>query len=101
MYVFKVLLFGEDAPCICEQATNFSYKKGELEHLVNYNVIRIFGSTKKHYLLPCHITDIIFVAEVARQYNSWFHLFQAKRKKTVHSSAFESQGLRVETCQQN
>jgi hypothetical protein len=56
-------------------------RKGTLEHLDNYTVIRIFGSTEHPALLPCHITDIMFIAEVARQYNYWFHLFQRKKKK--------------------
>jgi hypothetical protein len=50
--VFKVLLLGEDAPCISEQATHFLDKKGTLEHLDNYTVIRIFGSIEKPALLP-------------------------------------------------
>jgi hypothetical protein len=79
--VFKVLLIEEDAPCISEQATDFLDKKGTLEHLDNYTVIRIFGSKEKPALLPCHITDIMFVAEVARQYNYWLHILQKKRKK--------------------
>jgi hypothetical protein len=79
--VFKVLLLGEDAPRISDQATRFLDRKGALEHMDNYTVIRIFGSREKPALLPCHITDIMFVTEVARQYNYWLHLFQEKRKK--------------------
>jgi hypothetical protein len=79
--VFKVLLLGEDAPRIFEQATSFLDKKGTLEHLDNYTVIRIFGSTKQHVLLPCHIMERMFVVEVACQYNYWFHLLQRKKKK--------------------
>jgi hypothetical protein len=81
VFVFKVLLLGEDAPRISEQATSFLDKKGTLEHLDDYTVIRIFGSREKPALLPCHITDIMFVREVERQYNYWLHLFQEKRKK--------------------
>ena len=65
MFVFKVLLLGEYAPRISEQATSFLDRKGMLEHLDNYTVTRIFGSTEKPALLPCHITDRMFVAEVA------------------------------------
>jgi hypothetical protein len=79
--IFKVLLLGEDAPRIFDQATRFLDRKGALEHMDNYAVIRIFGSREKPALLPCHITDIMFVTEVARQYNYWLHLFQEKRKK--------------------
>jgi hypothetical protein len=78
--IFKVFLLGEDAPHISEHATSFLDKKGTLEHLDNYNVIRIFGSMEQPALLPCHIIDIMFVAEVARQYSYWFHLFQRKKK---------------------
>ena len=101
MSIFKVLLLGEDAPRISEQGTSFLDRKGTLEHLDNYIVIRIFGSMEKHALLPCHITDRMFVAEVARQYNYWLHLLQKKKKKIVHSSALESRGVCVEKCQQN
>jgi hypothetical protein len=99
--IFKVLLLGEDAPRISEQVASFLDKKGTLEHLDNYTVIRIFGSTEQPALLPCHITDIMFVAEVACQYNYWFHLFQRKKKKPVHYSALENRGVRVEKCQKN
>jgi hypothetical protein len=74
MSIFKILLLGEDAPCISKQATNFLDRKGTLEHLDNYIVIRIFGSTKKTPLLPCHIMDIMFVVEVAWKYNYSLHL---------------------------
>jgi len=79
--VFKVLLLGEEVPRVSEQTTNFLDRKGTLEHLDIYTVIRIFGSREKPALLPCHITDIMFVIEVARQYNYWLHLFQEKSKK--------------------
>jgi hypothetical protein len=78
----KFLLLGEDAPRISEQETSFLDKKGTLKHLDNYTVIRIFGSTEQPPLLPCHITDKMFVAEVARQYSYWFHLFQRKKKNS-------------------
>jgi hypothetical protein len=79
--VFKVLLLGEDAPCISHQATKFLDRKGALEKMDNYSVIRIFGSKEKPALLPCHITNIMFVIEIIRQHNYWFHLFHEKRKK--------------------
>jgi hypothetical protein len=79
--VFKVLLLREDAPRISDQATRFLDRKGALEKMDNYNVIRIFGSKEKPALLPCHITYIMFVTEIARQYNYWLHIFHEKRKK--------------------
>jgi hypothetical protein len=44
--VLEVLLLGEDAPRISEQTNRFLDNKGTLEHLDNYTVIRIFGSTE-------------------------------------------------------
>jgi hypothetical protein len=62
--IFKVLLLGEDAPHISEQATRFLHRKETLEHLDNYIAKRIFGSTEIPALLACHIPDRMFVAEV-------------------------------------
>jgi hypothetical protein len=31
--------------------------------------------------LPCHISDIMFVAEITKQYTYWLHFFHEKRKK--------------------
>jgi hypothetical protein len=98
--ILKVLLLGEDAPRISEQVAIFLDKKGTLKLLDNYTVIRIFGSTEQPALFPCHITNKMFVAEVALQYIYWFHLFQRK-KKIVHSFALENRGVRVEKRQQN
>jgi hypothetical protein len=69
LFVFKLFLLGENAPRLSEHATNLLDKKGAIQHLDNFNVTRIFGSTEQHDLLPCHITDITFIVEVARQYN--------------------------------
>jgi hypothetical protein len=67
VYVFKVLLLREDAPHTSDQATKFLDRKGALEQMDNCSVIRIFGSKEKPCLLPCHITDIIFVTEITRK----------------------------------
>jgi hypothetical protein len=81
VYVFKVLLLGEDAPNKSNQETRFLDRKGALEKMDNYNVISIFGSKENTALLPCHMTDKMFVTEIARKYNYWLHLFHEKRKK--------------------
>jgi hypothetical protein len=81
LFVFKVLLLGEDTPRISGQENRFLDRKGALKHMDDYIVIRIFGSREKPALLPCHIMEIIFVTKVARQYVYWLHLFQEKRKK--------------------
>jgi hypothetical protein len=41
----------------------------------------IFGSKENPAFLPCHITDNMFVTEIARKYNYWLHFFHGKRKK--------------------
>jgi hypothetical protein len=64
-----------------DQASKFLDRKGTLEQMENYNVIRIFGSKENPSFLPCHISDRMFVAEIARQYTYWLHFFHEKRKK--------------------
>jgi hypothetical protein len=78
--VFKGLLFGKDTPRISNQESKFLDKKGMLEQMENYNVIRIFGSKENPSFLPCHISDRMFITKVARQYNFWLHFFHEKRK---------------------
>jgi hypothetical protein len=79
--VFKDLLLGKDAPRMSDQETKFLDRKGTLEQMENYSVIMIFGSKENPSFLPCHITDKMFVTEIARQYNYWLHFFHEKRKK--------------------
>jgi hypothetical protein len=67
--VFKYLFLGKDAPRLSDQATKFLDRKGTLEQMENYSVIMIFGSKENLTFLPCHIIDIMFVTEIARQYN--------------------------------
>jgi hypothetical protein len=67
--VFKDLLLGKDAPLMSGQATKFLDRKGTLEQKENYSVRMVFGSKENHAFLPCHITDKMFVTEIARQYN--------------------------------
>jgi hypothetical protein len=99
--VFKDLLLGKDASRMSGQATKFLNRKGTLEQKENHSVLMVFGSKENPSFLPCHITDKMFVAEIARQYNHWLHFFHDKKKKTVHSSALESRGLRVQKRQQD
>jgi hypothetical protein len=79
--VLKGLLFGKYTPRIFPQDSKFLDRKGILEQMENYNVIRIFGSKENTSFLPCHISDRMFVIEVSRQYNVWLHFFHEKRKK--------------------
>jgi hypothetical protein len=79
--VVKELLFGRDTPRMYDQASKFLDRKGTLEQMENYNVIKIFVSKENPSCLPCHISDRMFVTEVARQYNFWLHFFHEKRKK--------------------
>jgi hypothetical protein len=43
VFFFKGLLFGKDTPKISAKETKFLDKKGTLEKMENYNVIRIFN----------------------------------------------------------
>jgi hypothetical protein len=58
--VFKGLLFGKDTPRISTQASKFLDKKGRLEQMENYNVIRIFGAKENPSFLPCYIRKSYF-----------------------------------------
>jgi hypothetical protein len=64
-----------------DQASKFLDRKGTLEQMENYNLMRIFGSKENPSFLPCHISKKMFVAEITRQYNYWLHFFHEKRKK--------------------
>jgi hypothetical protein len=79
--VFKDLLLGKDAPRMSGQATKFLNRKGTLEQKENHSVLMVFGSKENPSFLPCHITDKMFVTEIARQYNHWLHFFHDKKKK--------------------
>jgi hypothetical protein len=67
--VFKYLLLGKNAPRMSDQATKFLDRKGTLEQMETCSVIMIFGPKENLAFLPCHITDKMFVTEIARQYN--------------------------------
>jgi hypothetical protein len=77
---FKEFLFGKNAPHMSDQARKFLDRKGTLEQMENYNIIRIFGSKENPSFLSCHIFDKMFVAEIARKYTYQLHFFHEKRK---------------------
>jgi hypothetical protein len=72
---------GKNAPRISDQESKFLVRKGTLEQISNYNVIRIFGSKENPSFLLCHIFDKMFVTKITRHYNCWLHVFHEKRKK--------------------
>jgi hypothetical protein len=82
--VFKALIFGKYFPRLSGQLTIFLDRKGTLEEMENYNVIRIFGSKQNPCFLPCHISGTMFFAGIAREYIYWLHFFHEKKK--VNSS---------------
>jgi hypothetical protein len=59
--VFKGLFFGKDTPRISTHASKFLDKKGTLEKMENYNVIRIFDAKENPSFLLCHISDKMFI----------------------------------------
>jgi hypothetical protein len=65
------------------QETKFLNRKGTLEQKENHSFLMVFGSKKNPSLLPCHITENMFVAEIKRQYNHWLYFFHDKKKKKL------------------
>jgi len=80
LIVFKKLLFGENTTRLSLEAMAFLNKRGTLEKMENYNVIRIFGSRENLVFLPYYISYKIFIIEVARQFIFWLIFFYEKRK---------------------
>jgi hypothetical protein len=78
--VFKALIFGRYFPRFSGQPTIFLDRKGTVEEMENYNVIRIFGSKQNPCFLPCHISGTMFFAGITREYIYWLHFFHEKRK---------------------
>jgi hypothetical protein len=62
-------------------ASKFLNKKGALEQKENHSLLMVFGSKENPAFLPCHITNKMFVVEIARQYNHCLHFFHDKEKK--------------------
>jgi hypothetical protein len=81
VFDFKKLLFGEDTSRLSLEASTFLNKKGIMEKMDNYNIIRIFCSHEKPIYLPYYVSDKLFIIEVARKYKFWFHAFYERRKK--------------------
>jgi hypothetical protein len=67
--VLKGLLFGKDTPRISAHASKFMDKRGTLEQMENYNVIRIFSSKENPSFLPCHISDRILLQKLQANIN--------------------------------
>jgi hypothetical protein len=78
---FKGLMFGKDTPRISDKENKLLDKKGTFKQMENHNVIRIFGSKKNLFFLPYHVSDKMFITEVARKYNFWLRFFHEKWKK--------------------
>jgi hypothetical protein len=74
--------------------------KGTLQQNENHSVLMVFGSKENLSFLPCHIMEKMFVIEIARQHNHWFHFFHEKKKK-VHSSSPKIRGLPLYKPQQD
>jgi hypothetical protein len=78
---FKKSLFREDTSRISLEASTFLDKKGILEKMDNYNIIRILCSHENPIYLPYYVPDKLFIIEVERKYNFCFPSFYEKRKK--------------------
>ena len=78
---FKKLLFREDTSRISLEESSFLDKKGIMEKMDNYNIMRIFSSDEKPIYLPYYVSNKLFIIEVARQHKLWFHSFYERMKK--------------------
>jgi hypothetical protein len=67
--VFKRLLLGENTSTISDQAKKFLEKKGTIEQMENHSVVRILCSKENPSFLVYHVSDKLFIIEVARKYN--------------------------------
>jgi hypothetical protein len=74
-------VFGENTSRLSQEALDFLDKKGIMEKIDKYNIIRIFFYHKKPLYIPYYVQDKSFVVEVVRQYKSWLHQFYDKKKK--------------------
>jgi hypothetical protein len=91
--VFKGLIFGKDFPWMSHQMSKLLGRRGTLEQMENYNVIRIFGSKVNPSFLPCHISDTMFLAQIARKYSYWLHFFHENRKKQFMTLPWKVEGF--------
>jgi hypothetical protein len=66
VYVFKKLVFGENTSRLSCETSTFLDKKGTIEKMDNYNIVRIFFSRERPLFLPYYILDRLFSIEVAR-----------------------------------
>jgi hypothetical protein len=78
---FKKLIFGPKTSRLSLEASTFLDKKGSIESMEHYSVVRIYCSRERPLYLPYYVPDKMFVIEVARQYRFWVHFFHDKRKK--------------------
>jgi hypothetical protein len=78
---FKKLVFGPNTSRLSLEAATFLMGKGVFETTEYFSIIRLFGCEEKPFLLPFYVSDKHFVVEVCRQYKSWAHFFNEKRKK--------------------
>jgi hypothetical protein len=78
--VFKGLLFGKNTPRIYDQANKFLDKNRMIEHMENHSVIGIFCSKENPSFFLYHVSDKLFIMELARQNNFWQHFFHKKWK---------------------
>jgi len=77
----KKIIFGENTSRLSLEVSTFLNKRGTIEKMENYNVVRIYCSHEIPNFPPYYISDKIFSIHIARQYRFWFHLFHEKRKK--------------------
>jgi hypothetical protein len=78
---FKKLVFGPNTSILSLKVATFLAEKGVFKTTEYFSIIRLFGYEENPFLLPLYVLDKNFVVEVCRQYKSWDHFFNKKRKK--------------------
>jgi hypothetical protein len=73
-------VFGPNTSILSLEAATFLSEKGFFETIEDFSIIRLFGCEDKPFLLPFYVLDIYLVIEVSRQYKSWAHFLNEKRK---------------------
>jgi hypothetical protein len=73
--------FGPNTSRLSLEAATFLVEKGIFETTEDFNIIRLFGSEEKPFILPFYVSYRHFILEFFRQYKLWAHFFNKKRKK--------------------
>jgi hypothetical protein len=61
VFVFMNLVFGENTSKLSQEASTFPGKKGIMEKINKYNIIRIYYLMKNPFYIPYYVPEKLFV----------------------------------------